>query len=58
MVGDTEFDVQMARAARVHSVGVACGVHEGERLREAGALAIIDRVAHLGAWLRGQGVAP
>jgi phosphoglycolate phosphatase len=55
MVGDTEFDVQMARAARVHPVGVACGVHECERLREAGALAIIDRVSHLGAWLDGRG---
>ena len=58
MVGDTEFDVQMARAARMHSVGVACGVHETERLREAGALAILDGVGHLGAWLHGQGVAP
>ncbi len=52
MVGDTEFDVQMARAARMHAVGVACGVHECERLRAAGALEIIDGVGHLGAWLR------
>jgi phosphoglycolate phosphatase len=52
MVGDTEFDVQMARSADVHSVGVACGVHEHERLRAAGALEIIDSVGHLGAWLR------
>jgi phosphoglycolate phosphatase len=57
MVGDTEFDVQMARSARMPSVGVSCGVHECGRLRDAGALDIIDSVAHLGDWLRGPGVA-
>jgi phosphoglycolate phosphatase len=56
MVGDTEFDVQMARSARVAAVGVACGVHECERLREAGALEIVDSVAHLGHWLRLRGI--
>jgi len=55
MVGDTEFDVQMARSARIGAVGVACGVHEHERLREAGALEIIDSVSHLGGWLNGRG---
>jgi len=55
MIGDTEFDVQMARSARMPSVAVSCGVHECERLREAGATDIIDSVAHLGRWLRGQG---
>lgn len=57
MIGDTEFDVQMARAARVPSVGVACGVHERDRLRGAGALDIVDSVAHLGDWLRRRGIA-
>jgi phosphoglycolate phosphatase len=57
MIGDTEFDVQMARSARVAAVGVASGVHECERLREAGALEIVDTVAHLGGWLRSQGPA-
>jgi phosphoglycolate phosphatase len=56
MIGDTEFDVQMACSARMPAVGVACGVHEGERLRGAGALAIVDSVAHLGDWLRRQGI--
>lgn len=56
MIGDTEFDVQMARSARMPSVAVACGVHECDRLREAGALDIIDSVAHLGRWLRGDGL--
>lgn len=51
MIGDTEFDVQMARSADMPSLGVACGAHEIERLREAGALDILDSVSHLGAWL-------
>ena len=55
MIGDTEFDMHMARSARVGALGVACGVHEHERLREAGALEIIDSVSHLGAWLGGRG---
>jgi phosphoglycolate phosphatase len=51
MVGDTEFDVAMARAARMPAVGVACGVHEQERLRAAGALDILGDVSALGGWL-------
>ena len=57
MVGDTEFDVQMAAAARMPAVAVACGVHECDRLRAAGALEILDSVSHLGGWLRRPGVA-
>ncbi len=51
MVGDTEYDVVMACAARMPAVGVACGVHEHGRLREAGALEILSDVGALGAWL-------
>lgn len=51
MIGDTEFDILMARAARVPAVGVSCGVHEHGRLRQAGALAILEGVAGLGPWL-------
>ncbi|MGQ0587339.1 MAG: HAD family hydrolase [Gammaproteobacteria bacterium] len=56
MIGDTEFDMQMARFARVPAIGVACGVHEHGRLREAGALEILDGVSHLGSWLGGRRV--
>jgi len=52
MIGDTEFDMQMARSAQVGALGVACGVHEQERLHEAGALAILNDVSGLGGWLR------
>jgi len=51
MVGDTEFDMQMARAARVGALGVACGVHEGERLRGAGALAVVADIRSIASWL-------
>jgi phosphoglycolate phosphatase len=54
MIGDTEYDMAMAAAAGVPAVGVACGVHECERLQAAGALALIEHVRHLPAWL-GQG---
>jgi phosphoglycolate phosphatase len=51
MVGDTEFDVVMACAASVPAVGVICGVHEPDRLLQAGARALIDSVHHLPEWL-------
>jgi len=51
MVGDTEYDMAMARAAGVDAVGVACGVHDTARLRRAGALEVLDTVEQLPAWL-------
>ena len=37
MIGDTVFDIQMARAAGVASIGVAWGYHPAEELSAAGA---------------------
>lgn len=37
MIGDTSFDIMMARAAGVTAIGVAWGYHEAEELRAAGA---------------------
>lgn len=51
MIGDTEFDMQMARNARVPAVAVAYGVHEPERLIAEGALACLDRIDELPSWL-------
>lgn len=51
VVGDTEYDMAMARAAGVDSVGVRCGVHEDRRLRRAGAIAVLDDIGELPAWL-------
>jgi len=53
VVGDTEFDMLMAANAGTPAVGVSHGVHPPERLREAGALVIFDRLEELPAWLRG-----
>ena len=42
MVGDTTFDILMARAASVAAIGVAWGYHERAELTEAGASAIVE----------------
>jgi len=47
MVGDTEYDLEMANHARVRSVGVSFGVHSRERLARHQPLAIIDDLAEL-----------
>ncbi|QUL36632.1 HAD-IA family hydrolase [Erythrobacter sp. JK5] len=47
MIGDTTFDIDMARAANVRAVGVAWGYHEPGELTLAGAAAIAQDVADL-----------
>lgn len=47
MVGDTSYDIQMARAARVGAIGVGWGYHPVTALKLAGADAIIDRFEQL-----------
>ncbi|BAI72754.1 phosphoglycolate phosphatase [Azospirillum sp. B510] len=44
MIGDTTYDIQMARNARVRSVGVSWGYHAVPDLERAGA----DRIVHRG----------
>jgi len=51
MVGDTEFDLQMARSARVDSVAVAWGAHDRCRLEASGPLACLETLTDLAAWL-------
>lgn len=41
MIGDTSYDMAMARAAGVHPIGVAWGYHARAQLEEAGAERII-----------------
>ncbi|MBY0253381.1 MAG: HAD-IA family hydrolase [Methylobacterium organophilum] len=43
MVGDTTYDIDMARAAGMASIGVAWGYHDAAALRAAGASRVIDR---------------
>jgi phosphoglycolate phosphatase len=47
MVGDTSYDMQMARAARVRAIGVGWGYHPVAALELAGADAVIDRFEQL-----------
>ena len=42
MVGDTTYDMIMARAAGVHALGVSMGNHDSAELRQSGAHAVID----------------
>lgn len=42
MIGDTSFDMEMARAAGVRGIGVSWGYHPVARLKEAGADVIVD----------------
>ena len=52
MIGDTTFDIDMARAARVASIGVAWGYHPARDLVAAGAQAVAGDAAELGRLLR------
>jgi phosphoglycolate phosphatase len=47
MVGDTSYDMGMARAAGVRAIGVAWGYHAVPLLEQAGADVIIERVEQL-----------
>jgi phosphoglycolate phosphatase len=50
MIGDTSYDMEMARAAGVRAIGVTWGYHDEDLLRAAGA----DVILHDYAALRGQ----
>ncbi len=52
MVGDTSYDMEMARRAGVDAVGVSWGVHPDHELTDAGAQRVLPGVAGLHAWLR------
>ena len=51
MIGDTVFDIRMARNAGVHALGVSWGYHPAEELTEAGARHVLDDYAGLSPWL-------
>lgn len=55
MIGDTEYDMAMARAIGMPGLGVTCGVHEPQRLRDVGAIAILRNLGEVPAWLAHQG---
>ncbi len=47
MIGDSEYDLAMASAAGMESVGVSYGVHDPERLMRHKPLAVIDELGEL-----------
>lgn len=51
MIGDTVYDIVMARNAGVRGIGVDWGYHETEELFEAGAEAVATSIAELRALL-------
>ena len=52
MVGDTQFDLDMARHAKMPSVGVSHGAHEHEDLLVSEPLVIVDDLYQLADFLR------
>ncbi|MEX6507678.1 HAD-IA family hydrolase [Jiella sp. M17.18] len=57
VVGDSIYDMEMARSAGAAALGVAWGTHQADRLLSAGAFAVAEDVAALdrliGDWLAG-----
>lgn len=56
MIGDSEYDLQMALAIGMDSLAVSYGVHDLARLRQAQPRGHVDNVAHIPDWLKKQKV--
>lgn len=50
MIGDTEYDIQMAHNAGASAVAVSYGVHDKQRLVSERPLACVDSIEELGHW--------
>lgn len=50
MIGDTEYDMEMAHHARMDRLAVSYGVHEIERLLQYEPLATVDNIAAMQQW--------
>lgn len=53
MIGDSSFDLNMARNAGVDSVGVTYGAQSAGQLQSCGAQVLIDHFSQLPVWLAG-----
>jgi phosphoglycolate phosphatase len=47
MIGDTEFDLEMATNAAIKSIGVSYGAHDASRLHKHAPLAVVDNIKML-----------
>ncbi|HBC58496.1 MAG TPA: HAD family hydrolase [Gammaproteobacteria bacterium] len=52
MIGDTEYDLQMAASIGMPGVGVTYGVHSRERLLAQKPLSLLSDITHLPDWLK------
>ncbi|MBW8878172.1 MAG: HAD-IA family hydrolase [Acidobacteria bacterium] len=55
MIGDTTYDLEMARSARTHAVGVCSGGHGREELLRFEPIACLEQVVELVPWLAERG---
>ena len=53
MIGDTEYDMQMAQQAGANAVAVAYGVHDRERLLIHKPLTCLNNISEMLPWLEG-----
>ena len=51
MIGDTDYDLQMANNAATHSIGVTYGVHDKQRLLDCNPLTLVNSIEDLHHWL-------
>jgi phosphoglycolate phosphatase len=56
MVGDTEYDMEMAANAGAGKVAVRSGVHSEERLNRHAPLVCLDQVTELPSWMAATGL--
>ena len=54
MIGDSEYDLQMANNFGMDSLAVACGVHDRERLLEQNPVGLLQTVAEIPDWLNSE----
>lgn len=58
MIGDTEYDLEMATRAGVRSLGITHGVHSRERLLRHGPEVVVDSLAEVLTWEPSRQIGP
>lgn len=56
MIGDTAFDLEMARNIKMPSIAVSYGVHDVERLLAHEPMTVLDAIDELVPWIAGETV--
>jgi phosphoglycolate phosphatase len=58
MVGDTEYDMEMATNAGAAKIAVTTGVHSEQRLSRHAPLVCLRRISDMPAWMSNTGILP